>query len=229
MTRALSMVLLMVFTLLAFTGCSSTAPLPQPASNINAPYRLMAGDIITLSITQRTDLSGEYTLGPDGALFIAGLEAISLEGSTLTEAQAQITKALSALYYPVSVNLRVKTFQGSESVVILGEVQQPGTYAIENTMTLVQLIGAASGTTRDADLRHIHVVRKDLDGSRYRINLNRFIAHGDHHQNITLQSGDVVVVPRRPLRWGVSALNEASTFIQLGILILVTLNQLNLN
>jgi len=187
----------------------------------------MAGDVIEIQITQRQDLSGEYTLGPDGSLFLQEIGRIQVSGLEQEEAEARILVALQELYSPVSVSLRIKRFQGSEFVVILGEVEQPGKYPIQNQLSLIQLIGEASGFTRDADLSRIKLVREDGTIEPIRINLKKLISNGDLKQNLVLLKGDLVVVPRRPLRMGFSSLNELLPLAQLLLLVLVTYNQTN--
>lgn len=187
----------------------------------------MAGDIVELKITQRTDLSGDYTIAPDGGLFLPEIGRIPLSGLTQEEAEANILKALKQLYFPISLSLRIKAYQASEYVVVIGEVQQPGNYPIQNKLSLIQLIGEASGFTRDADLSRIQLVRQDSSGNTVQVNLNKMIKRGDLSQNLVLKKGDLIVVPRRPLRIGFNSLSELLPFAQLAILVLVTLNQVN--
>jgi polysaccharide export outer membrane protein len=219
----------LLLALLVLSACTATQPLPEsPSTQLKPPaYRLMAGDVIEIQITQRQDLSGEYTLGPDGSLFLQEIGRIPVSGLEQEEAEARILVALQELYSPVSVSLRIKRFQGSEFVVILGEVEQPGKYPIQNQLSLIQLIGEASGFTRDADLSRIQLVREDGTIEPIRINLKKLISNGDLKQNLVLLKGDLVVVPRRPLRIGFSSLNELLPLAQLLLLVLVTYNQAN--
>lgn len=218
---------LLLLAVLAFAGCTATQPLPESSSTqINLPeYRLMAGDVIELNITQRGDLSGEYTLGPDGTLFLPEIGRIHLDGLLQEDAEARILTAMQKLYSSVSLSLRIKSYQSSEFVVILGEIEQPGKYPIQNQLSLIQLVGEAAGFTRDADLSRIKLVREDGHTKPLRINLNKLIAKGDLDQNLILMKGDLIVVPSRPLRIGFNSLNELLPLAQLALLVLVTVNQ----
>ena len=219
-----------LFALSAFLvmSCSSTQPLPViPEAGLESPvYRLMPGDVLDIHITQREDLSGEYVLGPDGSLFLPEIGRVQLSGKRQEEAQLLVNDLLRSQYKTISANLRIVQYQSNASVVILGEVRQPGTYPIRNTLTITELLGEANGSTEHADLRRIRVVRNNLHGSSYRVNLKRFIHKADHNQDLILESGDVVMVPRRPLRSSFLATQEMLNMVQFGLVMLLTVYQL---
>lgn len=221
--------LLIAMAVLILSACATTQSLPVSASQEHQrpAYQLMAGDLVDLQITQRQDLSGEYTLAPDGSLFLQNIGRIQLSGLDQETAEQRLRSALEKHYSPISLSLRITRFQGSEFVVIIGAVEQPGKYAIQNQLSLVELIGSASGFTRDADLSRIKLIREDKELAPVKINLERLISRGDLNQNVLLQKGDLIVVPRRPLRVGFNSLNELMPLAQLMILALVTFYQVN--
>jgi polysaccharide export outer membrane protein len=107
------------------------------------------------------------------------------------------------------------------NVYVLGEVNRPGLYAIEEVCTVVEAISLAGGYTANARLKSCVVIRKfpyDEEGLKMRtvtlkdvkvirekyeqvieINLEKIFKDGELAQNIALQPQDIVFLPIRPL------------------------------
>jgi polysaccharide export outer membrane protein len=96
---------------------------------------------------------------------------------------------------------------------VIGEVQRPGAYFLPQVVetqgsstaqqqlpTITRAIQMAGGITPSADVRQVQVRRQAADGSTRTIDvkLYKFLSEGDLSQDITLQEGDVVVVPYAP-------------------------------
>ncbi len=96
---------------------------------------------------------------------------------------------------------------------VIGEVQRPGAYFLPQVVetqgsstaqqqlpTITRAIQMAGGITPSADVRQVQVRRQTADGSTRTIvvKLYKFLSEGDLSQDITLQEGDVVVVPYAP-------------------------------
>jgi polysaccharide biosynthesis/export protein len=85
------------------------------------------------------------------------------------------------------------------SVFVMGEARNPGSYSIKRSgITFLDAINQAGGTTEDADLAEIRLVRgmKEREGTRI-IDLNRMIAQGDLSQNYALRDKDIIYIPRK--------------------------------
>lgn len=82
-------------------------------------------------------------------------------------------------------------------IYVLGEVQNPKVINIKGKMTLVDAITDAGGYTREAVTRSVMIIRGELGSQKgIRVNLSRILKEGDVGQNIELQPGDIVYVPR---------------------------------
>jgi len=75
---------------------------------------------------------------------------------------------------------------------VWGQVGSPGAYLLGANPDLIELLSAAGGPSREANLRRVTLVRA-VDRKRVRINVGRVLAKGDV---IPLSPGDVVIVPR---------------------------------
>jgi len=225
--------LLIPIMLIVLTGCTGThfATLPATGNEIDRDkvYRLMPGDIVEVDIPQQQDISGEYTLDPAGALFLPVIGRVSLNELTQDEARAALLRVLKTYYSPITLNLKIKSYQSSEFYVIMGEVAQPGVYPVQNRVSLLKAIGQASGFTAAADPRRVRISRNHDANQVLHINVQRILNRGDFTQDLILHADDVIYVPAKPGRRFLASFNEVLPVLQLAILTIVTLNQLNLN
>jgi polysaccharide export outer membrane protein len=84
-----------------------------------------------------------------------------------------------------------------DKVFVLGEVKSPGAYSFKHEIDLVTAISLAEGYTYDAKEKNILVIRGYPAKTNVLVaNLKDFLNQADFSQNIPLQSGDVVYVPR---------------------------------
>ncbi|MFA4911648.1 MAG: polysaccharide biosynthesis/export family protein [Desulfobacteria bacterium] len=84
-----------------------------------------------------------------------------------------------------------------DKVFVLGEVFAPGAYSFKHEIDLVTAVSLAGGYSYDAKENNILVIRGYPAKTNVLVaNLKDFLRQGDFSQNIPLQSGDVVYVPR---------------------------------
>lgn len=104
-----------------------------------------AGDVLSITVFGRADLSGDFPVAPDGtiALPLAGsLTAAGLAPSTLS---GQIEKALLQYIPGLSVTVAISKFA---PVFVVGEVQAPGRYEYRPGMTALELFALSGGLRR---------------------------------------------------------------------------------
>jgi len=226
MFRTISTILLAAL----FVGCANNPQGAFPSSLstdvTNGPYRLMAGDEVEVKFDQIKEASGVYILDPQGAIHLPVLGTVVLENMTQQEAQQSITEVFSRQYSSGSPLIKIVSFQNSEFVTIIGEVEQPGNYAIENQLSLIKAIGIARGFTDDADMDRVRVIRKSAGGEVVQVNFKKLISRGDYGQDLLLFSDDMVYVPAKRLSATLNIFSPYLPFIQIALLTLVSLNQL---
>jgi polysaccharide export outer membrane protein len=82
-------------------------------------------------------------------------------------------------------------------VYVLGEVKNPRIVTIKGKLTLIDAITEAGGFTRDAVRKSVMVVRGELGSQTgIRVNAKELLKEGDLSQNIDLEAGDIVFVPK---------------------------------
>lgn len=164
------------------------------------PYRLGAGDLVEFELLDLPDSRRECTVMPDGLVYFDLLPGTDVSGLTLDEARLRLEKGLSAWYRTPRVAVTLRT-AGSRRIWVLGRVNTPGLYPLEQPTTVLEAVARAggtsssrmSGTTEElASLRHAFVVR---DQELLPVDFQKLFDHGDTSQNIYLQPGDYVYIP----------------------------------
>ena len=180
------------------TSAIEVTPAALPADFDN--YHLGPGDSIFVSVQRYPDLSFQATLDLQGNIVVPIEGAVSLEGRTLTEAKA-ILRSVYNQYVDISstaVDLTLVAQRGVE-VTILGSVQRPGFYPLQDPSVATALL-LAGGATRTSDLRAIQVQRQlrrngVLTEETLNVDLFTPLKEGSPLPNVRLEDGDVVVVP----------------------------------
>ena len=88
----------------------------------------------------------------------------------------------------------------ADKVIVLGEVGTPGIHPFKQQIDVASAVGLAGGYGLDAAEESTLVIRKDITNPNtprvFRVDLKKLFKKGDLAQNIALQSGDIVYVPR---------------------------------
>lgn len=222
--------LLILPLILLISACSSSMPLEYPSTKNDTRtsnvYLLMPGDEIELIAAQRKDISGRYTLDPAGAIYIPVVGRVILNGLSQAEAQDSLHSALREHYSPISVTMKIESFQNNEFVVIMGAVSEPGIYPIENRLTLVKAIGSASGFTKTADLSKIQLIRNAPQRTVITIDFNKLLKESNYGQDLILFNDDLIYVPAKPLSNALDIISDYLPLMQVGLLTFATFNQL---
>ncbi len=88
------------------------------------------------------------------------------------------------------------------AIYIIGQVGAPGRYAFEEGFSFVDILTAAEGPTRDADLRSVRVTRRENGDTRvFQVNLSAYLETGDRSMLPAVQSGDVIYIPDLKRDW----------------------------
>ena len=172
----------------------------EPSTNLPTPanYRLGAGDEIIIDIWGTSQVSIQETISPDGAISIDNLGLVFLNGMTVNQATSYLRKELSKIYAGLSdenPTSQIKVSLGNSRTIqvnVMGEVYQPGTYAISAFSTVFHALYSAGGVSDIGSLRNIQVVRNGKTIAN--VDVYDFIMHGKTKDDINLQEGDVIIV-----------------------------------
>ena len=89
------------------------------------------------------------------------------------------------------------TQQADRRVAILGEVSEPGVFNLSNQSNMLEAIAASNGFTTQAAANRIRIIRTDDPNNPtiITVDANR-ILKGDLSQNVSVEDGDIIVVPQ---------------------------------
>ena len=168
----------------------------EPDVNVATPqdYRLGPGDEIIIDIWGASENSIRQEISPDGTITIPGLGMISLNGMNIADAKEYLKSELSRIYADEGNQIQV-TLGNTRSirVNVMGEVMVPGTYTMSAFASVFHALYNAGGITDLGSLRDIRVARNGKTVAN--VDVYEYILQGKTDTNISLQEGDVIIVP----------------------------------
>jgi polysaccharide biosynthesis/export protein len=176
-----------------------SAPQPAAAPPMGVPvasdYVIGAEDLLQVSIWKNEAMSRTLPVRPDGKISLPLLHDIQAAGLTPLQLRDKIAAALAEFMPNPEVSVTVMEVK-SYRVSVLGEVQKPGVLQLKAPTTVMEALALAGGFKDFASPSKIVIFRKDGSGQtqRLRFNYNRAVGNGGE-ENVSLKSGDVVVVP----------------------------------
>ena len=173
----------------------------EPSMNIATPvnYRLGPGDQLQIEVWGASEANITQKVTPDGYISIPNVGPVNVNGLTVQAATNRIKAKLSQIYsglntsnVNLSTNVKVSLGQiRTIQVNIMGEVAQPGTYALSSFSTVFHALYKAGGMSRMGSLRNIKVVRGGRTVAT--VDVYDYIINGRSHSDIRLQEGDVIL------------------------------------
>lgn len=180
--KRFSFLLMMTVSLIGI-GCTFEALAAD--GQIEAAYKLGAGDQVRVIVFGEEDLSGEFAVDASGDVSLPLIGQVLARGLTLRAFEAVIEKKLSDGYLKKPrVNAEVVSFR---PFYIIGQVNKSGEYPYVAGMSLIKAIAMAEGFTYRANQKKIRVTRART-GAKITVSV------GDH---ILIFPEDVIEVPER--------------------------------
>ena len=199
----------------------------EPNVNIATPpnYRLGPGDEVVIDIWGASQNTIRQQISPDGTINLEQLGPVFLSGMTVDRAQQYLTGELRKIYSDQSNQIRV-TLGNTRTIQInvMGEVVQPGTYALSAFSTVFHALYRAGGVSNIGSLRNVKVSRAGKIVAT--VDVYQFIMQGKTRDDIRLEEGDVIIVPaydalvqitgnvKRPMRYEMKKDETLSTLLK---------------
>jgi polysaccharide export outer membrane protein len=164
-------------------------------------YVMGPGDSVKVSVYQNPDMTTESRISEVGSITFPLLGPVEVGGLTAAQAEIRIAGLLkSGGFVPrAQVTVMVTQFR-SRQVSVLGQVNHPGRYAIEEpSMRLTDALAIAGGVAPGgADMATILRVGESGE-QRFEIDLLGLFDAPAQAKNMEIRNGDTVFVPRIPL------------------------------
>jgi len=174
-------------------------PSPEALAELEAPvdpvYRLGAGDVLSVQVWGRPELSGRHTVGPDGVISVPMAGPTPVAQLTREEAAGLVRQGLERFYVDPNVLFGVEQYV-SNRVTVLGRVQNPGLLSFDHPPTLLEVL-AKAGSLPVID-KQATLTRCAIFRGREKmiwVDLKRLLNGGQVHLNLRLKPGDLVYIP----------------------------------
>ena len=160
-----------------------------------AGYRINAGDRLEVSVWKEPELQREVLVGPDGAFSFPLAGDIVAQGRTATEVRQELESRLARYIPDLVTTVTVLDVRGN-SIFVIGQVNNPGTFVMNPVLDVMQALSMAGGMTPFASLKNIRILRRENGvQTAHRFDYTNVADGRSLEQNILLRSGDVVIVP----------------------------------
>jgi len=180
---------------LALVAWAFTASSLALAQGTSADYKLHAGDKIEISVWKEVDLQRSVTVRPDGRFSFPLTGDVVAAGRSVEEVRGDVENRLKK-YIPEPVVTVTAVETGGNRVYVIGQVARPGMFVMNPELNVLQALTLAGGPTPFAKLDDISVLRGSGTAQKtLPFRYSQVVDGKSLAQNITLESGDVVVVP----------------------------------
>jgi polysaccharide export outer membrane protein len=138
------------------------------------------------------------SLGPDGYLGLPLIGEIRAAGLTVTQAQGVLQGEYRRIIPKLNISVMLTSTAGY-GVFVMGEVNEPGRYAISAPLTASRALALAKGHNPEtADLAHVVLLSLDAATGKTTasfIDLESVIVRGDITRDPLIGPNDVLVIP----------------------------------
>ncbi len=159
------------------------------------PYILNPGDVLEISVWREKDLTRKVLVLPDGRISFPLAGHIMAAGKNAQQLEEILKQRLARIIEKPVVTVTVVETPGNR-IYVIGQVKKPGPYSVARPITVMQALSLAGGLTPFGDAGDIIIIRT-VNGKQTKIPFDYSKAKRGKalEQNITLRSGDVIVVP----------------------------------
>ena len=109
-------------------------PLEQRSQITYDAYILGPGDGLQIELLDLPELSGRFSIGPDGTLYLPRLRALYVEGLTVEELRYFLTEQFSTYVRDPQVYVRPVVYRPIR-IYVGGEVKRPGYYTLKGVQS----------------------------------------------------------------------------------------------
>jgi polysaccharide biosynthesis/export protein len=194
----------------AITAPSATAAAPAASADNQAQapllerrnprYRIELGDVISLDFPFTPEYDENVTVQPDGYVTLITVGEMHVAGMTIPEVTTALRQAYTKILHEPIIAVGLSTFE-NPYFIVGGEVGKPGKYDLHGDTTLTQAVEIAGGFTYTSKHSHVLLFRRVSDDwvSARVVNVKKMLSAGDLAEDIHLEPGDMVFIPKNRL------------------------------
>lgn len=169
-------------------------------------YTISVQDVLSVTVLENADLTGKFTVQPDGTIVMPLIDRVKAAGLTLHDFETQLTRRLKdGFLKDPRVSVTLDQARGRR-IFIFGNVASPGTYPLTDGQTLLEVLARAgsNAASEAVILRPKHPSGPTFpenpgDADVLRVNLRELekdVEHGSLARNVVLYDSDTIFIPR---------------------------------
>ncbi|MDB5132373.1 MAG: capsule biosynthesis protein, partial [Mucilaginibacter sp.] len=159
-------------------------------------YIIGPDDELNINVYGNSLVNWKLDVSPEGNINIPGIGPVNVSGKSIEQATSDIRRKLIANRYAIGSGSSLQVSLGdirSIKVIMVGEVNKPGTYTLPSLATAFNALYVAGGPNKNGTYRQIEIIR---DNRIIRtLDVYDFLVKGDQKNNIGLQDQDIIRVP----------------------------------
>jgi polysaccharide export outer membrane protein len=180
-------------------------------------YRINKTDVLNVNFLFTPEYDQNMQVQPDGYVIPRGIQQIHAEGMTLPEFTEALQQAYGKiLHEPVITVLPTNVVPAY--FIAGGELHSPGRYTFQGDTTISQAITLAGGFTPYAKHSQVILFRRInnewVEGRR--VDLKHMLNSANLSEDIHLEPGDMIYVPKNTISKVQQWLMPASDFVKVG-------------
>jgi polysaccharide export outer membrane protein len=178
--------------LLTFGGLLlSGSLLAQNPSPSTEQVTLAPGDSIRVVVWRKPEMSGDFIVGPDGAITHPLYQAVRVGGIPFSTAQVNLRNFLARFEQDPQF-----VAEPLVRVAVSGEVGRPQVFAVRPETTIAEAVAQAGGPNQFANRNRVRILRKDAGGRQRELSVSLLDPEGSS-ATLRVHSGDQIVIDRR--------------------------------
>ncbi|MEK6636311.1 MAG: polysaccharide biosynthesis/export family protein [Planctomycetota bacterium] len=159
-------------------------------------FILGTGDEIEITVYRHDDLNRKIRVPPEGKNTLPLIGEIQTKGVSIHQLSEKIKEGYDVYIENPQVTVEIASYKG-QKIFVLGEVNNPGVYQFDPPTTVLEAVSKAGGFTLDGKDNSVVLIRGGASNPEIKkLDLESALDKGEVSQNMCLQTGDVVFVPR---------------------------------
>jgi polysaccharide biosynthesis/export protein len=201
--------------------CLRAAAAPGAQAAARAAYVIGTRDLLVVQVVGEPAASGTVRVDADGTVTLPLIGRQTASGKTLLQLAEDVRKALAdGFFTDPKVSAAVQEY-GSQKIFVLGEVRTPGSYPLSGETTLLAALALAGSTLPSAGdsvvinrPRHAQAATAEGGSDEFlRVNLRALQSGLASSQNLRLQDGDTIFVPKAESVFVTGQVRNAGAFL----------------
>jgi polysaccharide export outer membrane protein len=178
------------------------AALAHSARRGAGDYRVGPGDLLEVDVFDANELRRTVRVRPDGSISLPLLGSLDVSGQTTSDLERTLGERLGTEYlWNPQVSVFVKEYR-AHPVSVLGEVNEPGVFYLQEPRTLVEILSEAGGMTEKAGTL-VHLRRRvrapepgQPEFETVSVDLHTHLSEDGSASDLLLADDDTIYVPK---------------------------------